>query len=371
MSYKYPEDTRIETKAALIKAWAENREVNLTQTHIMLAFTNRDASSLNEGARQIMREKEEITGKDFTYKTCHLSHDDFGKETKTYENKSFACGDRLLFTRNDNGVKVKNGTLGTIVKIDHNNITVKTDDADKVVSFAPKLYPYIDNGWATTIHKTQGVSVDHVKMLASYEQYRNLTYVGMSRHRQTLEVFGSSLDFWRPEKYVDRLSRIQEKISGLDYLNEKEVQIQLKADEKSLWSTLKIQKGLDLWNAVKVTAKEAITNFFYETLDTKPNQESNRSFNHSEEKRSVDLFAVHEGLSDARAKFELENQDKSQAVCEFFHFIERYGRMPNEADKGTINKMAEQLTKIAGELFEERAVEDHAIPTYAEISIKA
>ena len=257
------------------------------------------------------------------------------------------------------------------MKLDQNKIIVKIDDAETAVSFSPKLYSYMDNGWATTIHKTQGVSVDHVKMLASYEQYRNLTYVGMSRHRQTLEVFGSSLDFWRPEKYVDRLSRIQEKISGLDYLNEKEVQIQLKADEKSLWSTLKIQKGLDLWNAVKVTAKEAITNFFYETLDTKPNQESNRSFNHSEEKRSVDLFAVHEGLSDARAKFELENQDKSQAVCEFFHFIERYGRMPNEADKGTINKMAEQLTKIAGELFEERAVEDHAIPTYAEISIKA
>lgn len=221
MSYEYPKDTRVKTKIALIKAWAENREANPTQTHIMLAFTNRDASSLNEGARQIMREQGEITGPEFTYKTCHLSHDDFGKEIKTYENKTFACGDRLLFTRNDNGLKVKNGTLGTIVKLGQNNITVKIDDADKVVSLAPKLYPYIDNGWATTIHKAQGVSVDHVKMLASYEQYRNLTYVGISRHRQTIEVFGSSLDFWRPEKYIDRLSRIQEKLSGADFISMK------------------------------------------------------------------------------------------------------------------------------------------------------
>jgi hypothetical protein len=133
----------------------------------------------------------------------------------------------------------------------------------------------------------------------------------------------------------------------------------------------KLQQGRDLWNAVKVTAKEAITNFFYETLETKPKQESNRSFNHSEEKRSVDLFTMREGLSEARSKFELENQDKYQAVCEFFHFTERYGRMPNEDDKGTINKMAEKLTKIAGELFAERAVKDHAIPTSAEISVKA
>jgi Ti-type conjugative transfer relaxase TraA len=371
MSYENLVDTRVDTKQAMIAAWAENREANPTQTHIMLAFTNRDATSLNEQARNIMREKGEIMGSNFTYKTCHLSHDDFGKEIKTYENKTFACGDRLLFTHNDNGLGVKNGTLGTIVKLDQNKITVKTDDAEKAVSFSSNLYPFIENGWATTIHKTQGVSVDHVKMLASYEQYRNLTYVGMSRHRQTLEVFGSSLDFWREEKYVDRLSRIQEKLSGVDYLDAKEVQAQLKADEKVLWSAQKLQQGRDLWNAVKVTAKEAITNFLYETVETKLPQEQYRSFDHSEEKRSSDLFTVRENLSDARAKFELENQEKYQAVCEFFHFKERYGRVPTEADKSAVNKMAEQLTKIAGELFEERAQKDHAVPPSAEISINA
>lgn len=307
----------------------------------------------------------------FSYKICHLSHDDFGKEIKTYETKTFACGDRILFTRNDNDLKVKNWTIETIVKIDQNKISVKIDDANQVVSFAPKLYSYIDNGWATTIHKAQGVSVDHVKMLASYEQYRNLTYVGMSRHRQTIEVFGSSLDFWRPKKYIDRLSRIQENLSGLNYLDAKEVQAQLKAGETILWTSQKIQQGQDLWNAVKVTVKEAITNFLYETVETKPKQKSYRSFDPSEEKRSVDLFTVHEGLSDARTKFELENQDKCQAVCEFFHFSERYGNMPNEDDKGTINKMVEQLTIIAGELFLEQVIKDHKVLATSDILIKA
>jgi Ti-type conjugative transfer relaxase TraA len=371
MSYEYPSDTRASTKTAMITAWVENREANSTHTHIMLAFTNRDASSLNIRARQMMREKGEITGADFTYKTCHLSHDDFGKEIKTYENKTFACGDRLLFTHNDNGLKVKNGTLGTIVKIDKNKITAKVDDMERVVSFAPKLYPYIDNGWATTIHKSQGVSVDHVKMLASYEQYRNLTYVGMSRHRQTLEVYGSSLDFWRPEKYIDRLSRIQEKLSGVDYLDAKEIQAQLKADEKILWSAQKLQQGRDLWNAVKVTAKEAFTNLLYETVEVKPVQEAYRSFDHSEEKRSIDLFTVREGLSDARSKFEMENQEKYQTVVELSHFKERYGRTPTDANKPAVKQMTEQLTNIAGELFEERALKDNVVPSSADISIKA
>lgn len=364
-------DTRVHTKRALVAAWARDQAAHPSQLHIMLAFTNKDVSSLNQEARTIMREQGVITGKDFIYETCYVKRDDFGKETRNHENKTFACGDRLLFTRNDNGLGVKNGTLGTIVKLDQNKITVKIDDADKVVSFSPKLYPFFDNGWATTIHKAQGVSVDHVKLLASYELYRNLTYVGMSRHRLSLEVYGSSLEFGHPRMYADRLSRIQEKLSGLDYLDAEEIQAQLKADEKVLDLAQKMQQGRDLWNAVKVTAKEALTNLLYETVEVKPAQEIYHSFEHSEEKRSSDLFTLREGIWVARSKFEMENQDKYQAVCELFHFSERYGREPTPADKTAVNQMAEQLAKIAGELFEERALIDHAVPSSAEISIKA
>lgn len=67
----------------------------------------------------------------------------------------------------------------------------------------------------------------------------------------------------------------------------------------------------------------------------------------------------------------MENQEKYQAVCQFFHFSERYGRNPTDADKGTVNKMAEQLTKIAGEFFEERVQKDHKVPATVDISIKA
>lgn len=56
------------------------------------------------------------------------------------------------------------------------------------------------------------------------------------------------------------------------------------------WSAQKIQQGRDLWNALRVTAKEAITNFLYEPGEVKPMQESYQSFDHSEEKRSSELF---------------------------------------------------------------------------------
>lgn len=287
MSYENICNTRVDTKHALVDAWAKHRDDRPEQSHLMLTFTNSDAMSLNERAHQIMREQGVITGKDFTYKTCHLSHDDFGKETRIYENKTFACGDRLLFTHNDKGLGVTNGTLGTIIKLDQNKITIKADDTEKVVSFAPKLYPYIDNGWATTIHKTQGVTVDHVKKLASFEEYRNPTYVGMSRHRHTLEIFGSSLDFWRDEKVVDRLSRVQEKLSGFDYLSVDKIEELMKQDTEILWHEKKIQEGKDLWTAIKVTAKDILG----QTHSSSPQiGKAYNSFENSEEMRSREFF---------------------------------------------------------------------------------
>jgi hypothetical protein len=183
--------------------------------------------------------------------------------------------------------------LGTILEISEQKITVALDGQDgKTVSFSPALYPYLDNGWATTIHKAQGVTVDHVKMLASFEQYRNLSYVGMTRHRHTLQVFGSDLDFWRDDKVVDRLSRVQEKLSGFDYLDADKIEQVLAEDTAVLWHDRKIGQAKDLWSAVKVTAQG-----LFNQLTGSPQQQEKGigaegfpSFDHSEEKRSTAFF---------------------------------------------------------------------------------
>ena len=48
---------------------------------------------------------------------------------------------------------------------------------------------------------------------------RNLSYVAMTRHREDVQVFGSSLDFWRPEKLPALLSQSGEKLTAGDYLD--------------------------------------------------------------------------------------------------------------------------------------------------------
>jgi hypothetical protein len=97
-------------------------------------------------------------------------------------------------------------------------VHVKLDEG-KEISFAPNLNPYFDHGWAMTIHKSQGTTFDGVYVLASFEMTQNLAYVAMTRHREWVKVFGSSLDFWREEKLPQVLSKSGEKLSAADYLD--------------------------------------------------------------------------------------------------------------------------------------------------------
>jgi Ti-type conjugative transfer relaxase TraA len=309
MSYEHIVDTRENAREAMVKAWGEDwakdREAMPDRSHIMLTFTNKDANKLNEAAREFMRTQGVITGSDHTLETRRIDEDDFGKKIITFQDRTFAKGDRLLFTRNDNSLNVKNGSLGTILEMNKQKITVALDDTQKTLSFSPKLYPFIDNGWATTIHKAQGVTADNVKLLASFEQYRNLAYVGMSRHRHSVKLYASSLDFWREEKVIDRLSRVQEKLSGFDYLDADKIQKALEEDTAILWHEQKINQAKDFWTAIKVTARDVLDKVLDRPLEDKDKQEVFLSFEGSEEMRSKDFF---EAQSDTKTKGAFEEE---------------------------------------------------------------
>jgi hypothetical protein len=52
-----------------------------------------------------------------------------------------------------------------------------------------RFYANVDHGYATTVHKSQGATVDRVKVLASSTLDRHLSYVAMTRHRETAELY--------------------------------------------------------------------------------------------------------------------------------------------------------------------------------------
>ena len=101
-------------------------------------------------------------------------------------------GDRVLFTRNDSVLGVKNGTLGTVESFRRDELTIQLDDGDKLITVKHEDYPHVALGYATTIHKAQGMTVDRSFVLGSATMDKHLGYVALSRHRENVDVYLSA-----------------------------------------------------------------------------------------------------------------------------------------------------------------------------------
>ena len=104
-------------------------------------------------------------------------------------------------------------------------LTVRIDNAKgpgqgRVVSVSMGDYAAIDHGYATTIHKSQGSTVDRVKVLASLSLDRHLTYVALTRHTGRSDLHYGRDEFQDEVQLAARLGRERAKDTTLDYAGE-------------------------------------------------------------------------------------------------------------------------------------------------------
>src|ERR1700704_6126757 len=99
-----------------------------------------------------------------------------------------------MFLKNDRGLGIKNGSLGAVETVNTKHMSIRLD-AGRSVAFDLKDYAHIDHGYAATIHKAQGVTVDRVHLLATEGLDRHAAYVGLSRHREAVSVHYGADDF--------------------------------------------------------------------------------------------------------------------------------------------------------------------------------
>jgi Ti-type conjugative transfer relaxase TraA len=206
-------ETRAEAKNALIEHWNDARISNPQDTHILLAYTRKDVQELNTLARDLRSALGELG------KEEHAIQTERGART-------FSEQDRLYFLQNDRNMGVMNGTLGTIQTIDteRNCLTVKLDPNERekeprTITVNLDSYANIDHGYAATVHKSQGVTVDRGYLLASRHLDAHATYVGLSRHRESADVFWSKEDFKHEQDLSRSLGREQHKDMSIDYLD--------------------------------------------------------------------------------------------------------------------------------------------------------
>lgn len=96
-------ETREAARDELIERWDRNRQASPGDTRIILTHTNDEVRELNDAARGKLRDSGEL-GIDVTIQA------ERGE-------RQFASGDRIMFLRNERGLGVKNGTLGTIEQV--------------------------------------------------------------------------------------------------------------------------------------------------------------------------------------------------------------------------------------------------------------
>ncbi|AUW40859.1 Ti-type conjugative transfer relaxase TraA [Rhizobium leguminosarum] len=166
---------------------------------LVLAHTNADVKRLNEALRSVMT-GEGALGENRSFRT-----ERGGRE--------FAAGDRIIFLENARFLEphaprlgpqyVKNGMLGTVVSTGDKRgdtlLTVRLDNGRDVV-ISEDSYRNVDHGYAATIHKSQGATVERTFVFATGMMDQHLTYVSMTRHRDRADLYAAKEDFEaRPE----------------------------------------------------------------------------------------------------------------------------------------------------------------------------
>ena len=219
-------------RAGLVAGWAAERRAAPEQSRVMLAYTRADVAALNELAREHVRAGGGLG----------VEH----QVTTERGERALAVGDRVMFGRNERalgagaggrgGVAVKNGSLGTVLAVDAGGerLTVALDgpggaaggqdkagqagkDRRAVVTFSLRNYRHVDHGYAATIHKAQGVTVDRAHVLASGHMDRHAAYVALTRHRAGVSLHYDRGEFADGGQLARTLGRERAKDTSLDY----------------------------------------------------------------------------------------------------------------------------------------------------------
>jgi hypothetical protein len=204
-------ETHEQARGDLIDRWNEGRQIGPGASRIILTHTNDEVAALNAAARERM----------------HASGDLGDNVMVKVErgDRAFADGDRIMFLRNERNLDVKNGTLGTVRAVGASGMTVALDDG-RSVAFDFKDYAHVDHGYAATVHKAQGMTVDRVHVLATPGMDRHSAYVALSRHRDGVDLHYGKDDFSDRSRLVRSLSRERGKDMASDYARSTEPPVQ-------------------------------------------------------------------------------------------------------------------------------------------------
>jgi Ti-type conjugative transfer relaxase TraA len=172
---------QVDAQRALVAAWKRDGEERPGESRFVFAYTNKDVDALNAELRQVRRDRGELTGADVRLETKHGP-------------AAFAIGDRVQFTDTDKTLRIYNGNIGTITGLDAGSgqVSVRLDaagGAGRDVTFSAGAFEGFRHGYAGTIYKGQGKTLDRTYLYHTEHWRSAASYVALTRQRESAQVF--------------------------------------------------------------------------------------------------------------------------------------------------------------------------------------
>jgi len=170
-------------RAALVSRWKADTAADPRASRFVFAYTNVEVDRLNAELRQVRRERGELGSPDVVLATKHGE-------------AAFAVGDRVQFTDTAKKLGVYNGNAGTITGLDASTgqVSVRLDalagkEGPTVTWSAADGFEGFRHGYAGTIYKGQGKTLDHTYLLHTHHWRAAASYVALTRQRESAQVF--------------------------------------------------------------------------------------------------------------------------------------------------------------------------------------
>jgi Ti-type conjugative transfer relaxase TraA len=168
--------TQGEARAALVDQWSKDSAAAPDKSRFVFAYTNDDVNQLNAALRDVKKQRGEL-GQDHEFQTAH------GRS-------AFATGDRIQFTGTDKKAGLMNGAAGRIEQIDGSRITLTLDGKKpEKLTFDASAFDQFRHGYAGTIYRGQGRTLDQTYLYHSEHWRSASSYVALTRHREKTAIF--------------------------------------------------------------------------------------------------------------------------------------------------------------------------------------
>lgn len=233
-------ETGEDARGQIVRDYLADRDERPEGTRVAMAHRRADVRAINDAIRAELQDRGELAQGEDAGALTYQTND--GK-------REFAPGDRIVFLENNRDLGVKNGMLGTVEHVEAGRIVAQLDGrGGDSVSVPMGDYQAIDHGYATTIHKNQGATVDRSYVMASGTMDRHLTYVAMTRHRDGVQLYAAQDEFTNAGRLVEHGAAPFEhdpQKSGSYFVTLEND----KGEQRTLW-------GVDLERAMKEAAPE-------------------------------------------------------------------------------------------------------------------